>query len=170
MCSEWLKEESSSPFNSWKFHAISLSIIILELFSSNVSRPLEFLFCFSLLLTILFSAGLPDCRRLHLPSWGHKLWLKKWTLGQCKHWKLWSPSLQTRTDFQVKFLSTKRSGQGLTFWSHKKIRKETKTFFLIFQLTFLGTQVLCCGSLKSVIFPALFLWHRLLWLLGQWET
>lgn len=56
MCPEWLKEESSSASNSWKFHAISLSIVILKLFSNNISIHLEvFLLFFTFLNYFLFT-------------------------------------------------------------------------------------------------------------------
>lgn len=41
MCSDWLKVESNSTSNSWEFHLITLSIIILKLFSTNISWDLE---------------------------------------------------------------------------------------------------------------------------------
>lgn len=41
MCSDWLKVESNSTSNSWEFHLITLSIVILKLFSTNISWDLE---------------------------------------------------------------------------------------------------------------------------------
>lgn len=133
MCSEWLKEESSSAFNSWKFHAISLSIIILELFSGNISRDLELLgFFFPFINYCLFSrstwpweAASAFLGAQTLPKEMNTGAMQKlgavitfnpvydWFPGERHHQEKWM-----------------RSDKGF-FWSNKKITKETSTFLNI---------------------------------------
>lgn len=152
MCSEWLKEESSSAFNSWKFHAIRLSIITLELFSSNISRHPELFVLFLPFMNHSLFSRPPWPQELHLPSWGLKLGLNKWTLGNAKTGSC--PHLPSNP-WLISRHTTKRSGWGLIkdFFGPTKSHKGNKWVFLTFQLMFLGTQLLHSIGVSDISSP-----------------
>lgn len=174
MCSEWLKEESRSAFNSWKFHAISLSIIILELFSSNISRDLElFLLFFPFINYSLFSRSTWP-QKAASAFLGAQTVAKEMNIGIMQKLEVvitFNPicdQFPGERHHQEKWTRPNKGTQSLLLLVTQKITKE-KPLFWIFQLMFLGTQLLYSGSSKSGMFPALILQHRLVWLLGWWE-